>query len=617
MKLIFDIETDGLDHTKIWLVTAVELTTGEEFIFTDYEDQYPNLNEFKTLFDKADMICGHNIIGFDLPALEKHTGWKTTNQQIVDTMLLSQLNDFYRPSLDRFKSLSKKGNHAMATWALALGDKKHDDPSWMVYSTEMRERCVSDCHINIKIFRYLMKETSIIKKQSTNYGQAIKLEHEVALDMAEQYQNGWLFDDTAAAELIKTINRRMAVIELEVEPNLEPRTIYIDKKPRASSLLKDGRYDRVTREWFGFESPQAGIAPDEYQRTKEIATDLGNNDAVIKLLYANGWIPTEWNRKRDEEGKWKNVSPKLTEDSYESITGELGAMVGEWRTLRSRRSLLTGLSTLQRADGTIVCDAFVIGTNTFRMRHKGIVNIPGAYAVYGAEIRALFTSAAGRKVVAADSDGNQLRAFAHYLNNPEVSEAICHGDSDLGTDVHTRNANIVGVPRPTAKNLIYALLFGAGDALLGQTADMKGKGKALRAKLMVAFPGFESMMDTMNDQYDANLYETDRGFMTGIDGRKIFCDRFKAFNALLQSYEAVTCKAAEVETMRMVREEGLDAKIICMMHDEVNMDVAECDAARVSEILEYAFGPFVTEKYNLNVPMGGSAKIGDTWFCVH
>ena len=171
--------------------------------------------------------------------------------------------------------------------------------------------------------------------------------------------------------------------------------------------------------------------------------------------------------------------------------------------------------------------------------------------------------------------------------------------------------------RPIAKNLIYALLFGAGDALLGQTAGMKGKGKQLKAKLMLAFPGFESMMENMNDQYDANLYETDRGFMTGIDGRKIFCERFKSFNALLQGYEAVTCKAACAETMRMVKAEGLDAKIIAMVHDEVNMDVAECDADRVAEILEYSFGPFVTEKYRLKVPMGGTSKIGDTWNDVH
>ena len=45
------------------------------------------------------------------------------------------------------------------------------------------------------------------------------------------------------------------------------------------------------------------------------------------------------------------------------------------------------------------------------MRHNGIVNVPGAFAVLGKEVRSCYISKPGYKIVAADSDSNQLRAL--------------------------------------------------------------------------------------------------------------------------------------------------------------------------------------------------------------
>lgn len=612
MKLCWDIETDGLTHTKVWCLAVVDIDTNEESYFTDYDDAFPSIMEGLKLLSKATHHIGHNLINFDIPALTQHYGWIAgPKQKIIDTMLLSQLNDFYRPSLDKAAKEAKKGNHAMKSWGIAFQDFKEEDPDWMEYSPEMQSRCISDVYLNIKMFRYLDKETRTIINEGNGYGNAIRLEHEVSECMARQLKTGWLFDQVGANEMLLYINKRMAEIELLVEPNLEPRTVYMDKEPRHAKRLKNGEWDRVTREWF-----QDRIVETPYVRFKIIQTDLGNNDAVLKLLFANGWKPTEWHYKKID-GKFIKGSPKLTEDSYESIEGEIGQMVGEWRTLRSRRGLLDGLIKLCSDDSRIVCDAFVIGTNTFRMRHRGIVNIPGPYAVLGKELRKLFTSAEGRKVVACDSDGNQLRGFAHYLDNAEVTEAITHGSNDLGTDIHTRNANIVGVTRPIVKNLTYALLFGAGDSKLGQTAGMRGQGKELRAKMMVAYPGYQQMMDRIDNEWDMNNYKHNRGFVTGLDGRRIYCEGYKAFNALLQAYEAVTCKEACVQAMKMIRAEGLDAQLMCMMHDELNFESSESDASRVAEILEFSFGEHVTNTYNLNIQMGGSSVIGDNWYDVH
>lgn len=609
MKILFDLECDGLNPTKIWIIVAKDIITGEVAVYSDHDDTALPLDEFKYLFDVADTLIGHNIIGFDLPILERLTGWVPTNQKLVDTLLISQLNDYHRPMT--------KGSHAMKSWGKVIGDEKHEDPSWLEYSEEMKERCASDVDINVKIYNYLIREIQEIVKKSPDYPTAIKLEHKLAVEVAKQETNGWLFDDAKATGLLLYINNRMGEIEIEIEPKLKPKRSFLDAEPRTAKVLADGRYDRITRNYFGQERPDPSKPiPPTYQRLSVKDTDLGSNLAVIELLLAEGWQPTEYNWKKDGRN-WIKKGPKLTDDSFDSITGDLGKMIAEWRILRSRRGFLEGQLKLQRADGKVSCAGFTLGTHTSRMRHRGIVNVPGAGAVLGKEIRACYTSEEGRKVVAADSDGNQLRALCHYINNKDVSTAVAEGSSELGTDIHTRNAKMVGVPRNVVKNLTYALVFGAGDKKLGDTAGMKGQGKALRAKMMEAYDGYTPMLNTIEDQWSGNHFYMDRGFVFGLDGRPVYCEKFRALNNLLQCYEAVTCKAACVKAMEMIREQELDAKLICFYHDEINLDVAEGDAQAAKEILEYCLGDFITEEYNLNIPMSGAGSIGDNWYDVH
>jgi DNA polymerase I-like protein with 3'-5' exonuclease and polymerase domains len=168
-----------------------------------------------------------------------------------------------------------------------------------------------------------------------------------------------------------------------------------------------------------------------------------------------------------------------------------------------------------------------------------------------------------------------------------------------------------------AKTLTYALLFGASDGKLGETAGRKGEGKAVRNKMDSAYSGLKAFTDKLSYSWSIHYHAGGRGFVYGIGGHKIFCQEYKAFNALLQGFEAATCKSATIEAQRIIKAEGLDADIIAHIHDEMTYDVADKDSARVAEILEYSFGPFLTEKYSLNIQMSGTAKIGKNWQEVH
>ena len=96
-----------------------------------------------------------------------------------------------------------------------------------------------------------------------------------------------------------------------------------------------------------------------------------------------------------------------------------------------------------------------------------MTNLPGVGSLGGKELRELLIAEEGYKVVGSDSSGNQFRALAYYMKNKEFTQSVLHGKQEDGTDVHTRNAKIIGTTRKLVKPFTYALLFGAGREKLG------------------------------------------------------------------------------------------------------------------------------------------------------
>jgi len=88
MRLVFDIETNGLlpELTTIHCIAFKNIDTNEIKSFG------PKGVEDALLFlSKATELIGHNIINFDIPAIQKvYPGWNT-EAKITDTLILSRL----------------------------------------------------------------------------------------------------------------------------------------------------------------------------------------------------------------------------------------------------------------------------------------------------------------------------------------------------------------------------------------------------------------------------------------------------------------------------------------------------------------------------------------------
>jgi DNA polymerase III, alpha subunit (gram-positive type) len=157
----FDIEANGLHETikgkkelqkefnTVWCLSTVNVETGEALLF-----ERDNIPIGIDMLEKADLIVGHNIYGFDLPALERMYGFKPGRPyfDVIDTLLLSRmLYGDEPPTPDQ--------SHSLKAWGLFLGNNKGDySKGWDEYNKEMGDYCIQDSRVTKDLYHYLMKQ---------------------------------------------------------------------------------------------------------------------------------------------------------------------------------------------------------------------------------------------------------------------------------------------------------------------------------------------------------------------------------------------------------------------------------------------------------------------------
>ena len=177
--IVFDLETNGLiyDATRIH---CVALHWCEENITESFNDE-PYAKEVSGADKKylpmasvysittalswlecADILIGHNIIGFDIPIIKKLYPWFNPSATIVDTLLLSRL---YHPNLldiDKKHNwnhmpLQLYGRHSLDAYGYRLCEYKGNfskTTDWKEWSQEMQDYCVQDVVVTNKLCKH-------------------------------------------------------------------------------------------------------------------------------------------------------------------------------------------------------------------------------------------------------------------------------------------------------------------------------------------------------------------------------------------------------------------------------------------------------------------------------
>ena len=648
-KLVFDVESNGFvnDATTVWCISTYDIITKETITFSDKSDGHLSVADGLKVLSNADELIGHNIIMYDIPLLEKLFNFKT-KARLIDTFLMSQLFNFNR-TLGRYK-----GRHGLEMWGEHFGIQKPPQSQWLDFDIAMLNRCEQDVLINVRVFHALLKEF----KNSGIPKEVLNREFRIAKISARQVRNGWLVDKNLAEKHINFLTEEIDKLKDKIEPLMPPilkcpdfwvsnsecneilntKNINYEKgmiggkqlrKPIVPRWTKSGKLHKHIQDWFkGYEcidyiNNNKGLNINgPYCRVDITPAKLTQTAEVKKLLFKNGWKPTEWNTKRTEDGSLVRTSAKLTEDSYNSIEGDLGQDIALHAVYQHRRNTLQNQKNKDRGwlgvcrdDGRLECVPFTLGTATGRMSHRNLVNVPGAKAVFGKEMRSLFIAPEDKVLVGCDLASAQLRLLASAMGDPSYVETVITGKEEDGTDVHTVNQKAAGLKdRSQAKTFIYGFLFGASVSKLGTIVGGKAKeGTVLKTKFLKTFPLLKKLQNRLVDEF----YMSGKKFITAQDGRKIQVDsEHKLLNYLLQGTEAILAKEWAIVSDGLIKKNNINCKLLAIMHDEQNFECNRGDADKLAKILEES-ATIAGQRLGFDCTMNGNSKIGETWYDIH
>ena len=158
--LVFDLESNGLlnDVTKIHCLVIYEQESDQTLVYNDEGNAEPITRGVQRLED-ADVIIGHNVIGYDLPCLRKIYPWFTPTSMVIDTLLLSRLFHTDMLKVDQVRGWKHMppqlyGRHSLESYGYRLGEYKGSfgkNADWQEWSQEMQDYCVQDVNVTRKL----------------------------------------------------------------------------------------------------------------------------------------------------------------------------------------------------------------------------------------------------------------------------------------------------------------------------------------------------------------------------------------------------------------------------------------------------------------------------------
>ena len=511
--LVLDIETN-MTHDTIWC--CVTQWAGDKGCLVHTESDH-----LQAVINQADVVVGHNIIGFDGPLLSRLWGVQIPISKVRDTLVMSRL---WNPQLE--------GGHSLRAWGERLGDFKDDFTDFDGGLTqEMIEYCKQDVHVTTLLYDKLSKELS-------SFGDSVHLEHRVAWLMKKQEDNGFKLDVPQAVTLLAQLKDRMSVITDEMQTVFPPIV-----EERWSEKTGKQLKDRVT------------------------IFNVGSRKQIAERLQSIGVKFT----KTTEKG-----SIIVDEGTLKSIDKPEAQLIAEYLMLQKRVGLLDSWIDNVKDDGRVHGRVITNGAVTGRMTHQkpNMGQIPSVNSEYGSDCRKLWTVDEGNVLCGTDLSGIELRCLAHYMQDDDWTEELLNGD------IHQKNADAAGVTRPQAKTLIYATLYGAGPAKIG---SIVGGGAREGSEVLQNFyrntPALSRLMEKVKKVASKGYVPGLDG------RRILVRSEHAALNSLLQGCGAIIAKQWCIEAHKEFKRQRLSVQQVAFVHDEIQIEAQRPHAETVASIM--------------------------------
>ncbi len=263
----------------------------------------------------------------------------------------------------------------------------------------------------------------------------------------------------------------------------------------------------------------------------------------------------------------------------------------------------------------------ITATGRLSSTNPNLQNIP-IREEEGRELRKMFVPRPGNVFIDADYSQIELRLLAHFSGCKELIEAY-----NSGKDIHALTASqVFGVTtdqvtpkmRREAKAVNFGIIYGISEYGLARNLGIPfGTAKNYIEKYFETYSAVKEYMNSNVEFARAN------GYVSTLTGRRRFIPEIKSSNANirqfgeraamnmpLQGSSADIIKIAMINVYKRLEREGLKAKLILQVHDELVLDCPEEEEQKAAEILKYEMENAV----NLSVPLTVEVHSGKDWY---
>ena len=317
---------------------------------------------------------------------------------------------------------------------------------------------------------------------------------------------------------------------------------------------------------------------------------------------------------------WSTNAEVLEKLRYEAPIVDKVLEYRQYAKLRS--TYADGLLRAVSPDGRVRTSFQMTVTATGRLSstEPNLQNIPTRTEL-GSEIRRLFIAGDGNVLVDADYSQIELRLLAHMAGDEAMQQAFLSG-ADFHTVTaakvfHVPESEVTHQMRSRAKAVNFGIVYGMSAFSLSQDIHVTvAEAKDYMERYFATYPGVKQYMTDIVEKakeqgYVETLYHRRRALPELKSSNFIqrsFGERV-ALNMPIQGTAADIMKLAMLRVYDRLRREGLQARLIMQVHDELIVECPEEEREAVEKLLRQEMEQVAA----LAVPLTAEAHSGKNW----
>jgi DNA polymerase-1 len=355
--------------------------------------------------------------------------------------------------------------------------------------------------------------------------------------------------------------------------------------------------------------------------------NLGSPKQIGDVLFGEMGLP---GAKKTATGAWGTDASVLEDLALQGHA--LPKLLLDWRQLSKLKGTYTDAlaQAINPRTGRVHTSYALASTTTGRLSSNdpNLQNIP-VRTEEGRKIRKAFIAEPGHVLISADYSQIELRLLAHIGDIAQLKRAFREG-----LDIHAMTASeMFGVPidgmpsevRRRAKAINFGIVYGiSAFGLANQLSIPREEAGAYINTYFERFPGIRHYMEQMR------ALVREQAFVTTIFGRKVNIPAIRgkipaerqfgeraAINAPIQGAAADIIRRAMIRMPGALKAEGLTARMLLQVHDELIFEAPEAEAEAVCAVARRVMESAAEPAVALTVPLVVEARAASNWDEAH